>query len=227
MEDYGMRFARILPCMVFSILCSCSPPPADISPGTLHVSEINPRYFTDQRGKAVYLTGSHTWNNLVDMVPEGSDGPGGSDGEFDYPAYIRWMKEYHHNFMRLWRWELLNWDTRANNEDAAKIFSVSPHPWMRTGPGNALDGKPRFDPTKPDPLYYERLAQRVKLAADSGIYLSIMLFEGCGRFKGRDHRYGPSLGDRGKSAMGMEEFSPGSEPAFHGSLRRQGTEELI
>jgi hypothetical protein len=40
----------------------------DPTRGPLVVSEANPRYFTitsDER-KAVYLTGSHVWNNLHD-----------------------------------------------------------------------------------------------------------------------------------------------------------------
>lgn len=39
------------------------------SPGPLEVSTINPRYFThrgDRTGQAVYLTGSHIWDNLHD-----------------------------------------------------------------------------------------------------------------------------------------------------------------
>lgn len=34
--------------------------------GTLHVSTINPRYFTDSSGKPIYLMGSHTWTGLID-----------------------------------------------------------------------------------------------------------------------------------------------------------------
>ena len=37
--------------------------------GPLRVCEANPRYFTDGSGRAIYLTGSHTWNNLQDMGP--------------------------------------------------------------------------------------------------------------------------------------------------------------
>ncbi len=142
--------------------------------GTLRVSDVNPRYFTDDRGQAVYLTGSHTWNNLVDMGP--SDPP----EAFDFPAYIEWMKDYHHNFIRLWAWELLNWDTQGNREEEPEVHNVAPHPWMRTGPGNALDGKPKFDLETFNPAYFERLENRVSLAAENDIYVSIMLFEGWG-----------------------------------------------
>ena len=41
--------------------------------GPLRVHPENPRYFADSSSKAVLLTGSHTWPNLVDMGP--SDPP--------------------------------------------------------------------------------------------------------------------------------------------------------
>ena len=36
----------------------------DATNKNLTVHPTNPRYFTDGNGKAIYLTGSHTWNNL-------------------------------------------------------------------------------------------------------------------------------------------------------------------
>src|SRR5687767_14991550 len=45
---------------------------AGAAPGPLRVHPTNPRYFTDgtktrdSAWKAVYLTGSHTWANLID-----------------------------------------------------------------------------------------------------------------------------------------------------------------
>ena len=142
--------------------------------GPLRVSEKNPRYFTDNSGKAVYLTGSHTWNNLVDMTSETSP------EKFDYAGYLQWMKSHNHNFMRLWAWELLNWDTRGNRERKPKKHVVEPHPWMRTGQGLARDGQLKFDLNRFDPEYFVRLEERVKMANDAGIYVSIMLFEGWG-----------------------------------------------
>ena len=54
----------------------------------LVVSNVNPRYFTDGSGKVIYLTGSHTWNNLVDMTH------GDQSQKFDYPAYLELLKRY-------------------------------------------------------------------------------------------------------------------------------------
>jgi hypothetical protein len=44
-----------------------------------------------------------------------------------------------------------------------------------SGPGKALDGKPKFDLTKLDAAYFERLRSRVQAAGERGIYVSIML----------------------------------------------------
>lgn len=141
--------------------------------GPLAVCPQNPRYFQNApTGEVVYLTGSHTWANLVDMGPSDPPPP------FDYQKYIDWMAKLNHNFMRMWTWELISWDTKANGE--GKHRTTAPHAYARTGPGLALDGKPRFDLAKYDPVYFERLRGRVAAARDRGIYVSVMLFEGWG-----------------------------------------------
>jgi hypothetical protein len=140
----------------------------------LRVHPTNPRYFTDDGQRAVYLTGSHTWDNLQDMGD--TDPP----PAFDFIAYLDFLARHDHNFIRLWRWELLGWDTKANNEKTAKRLVAAPHPWARTGPGQALDGKPRFDLERFNDAYFQRLQARVRAARDRGIYVSVMLFEGWG-----------------------------------------------
>ena len=153
------------------LLFSCK---AEIGKGPLRVSKLNSRYFTDNSGKAIYLTGSHTWNNLVDM------GPTNPPENFDYNKYIGWLKAYGHNFTRLWTWELLRYDTGSENNKPPYNHYINLHPYLRTGPGLALDGNPKFDLTKLNPKYFNRLRERVRIAADSGIYVSVMLFEGWG-----------------------------------------------
>jgi acetyl esterase/lipase len=142
--------------------------------GPLSVHPENPRYFRNPTtGKAVYLTGSHVWNNLQDMEPTGST------GSFDFDTYLDFLVKHHHNFIRLWRWESTGWDSSSSgwkNENTR--FIVAPHPWKRTGPGMALDGKPKFDLTQFDTAYFQRLHSRVQAARQRGIYVSVMLFEG-------------------------------------------------
>ena len=144
--------------------------------GPLRVHPTNPRYFADGSGKAVYLTGAHTWSSLVDM------GPGDPPPAFDFDAYLDWMVKLDHNVIRLWTWEQTTWDARGGriNWFHPKVHFAAPQPWARTGPGKALDGKPKFDLSKHDPEYFKRLRTRVETAGKRGIYVSIMLFEGWG-----------------------------------------------
>lgn len=157
--------------------------------GPLRIHPENPRYFTDGSKlpggslRAVYLTGSHPWNNLVDMGR--SDPP----EAFDWKAYLDFLEKHHHNFIRLWAWDSTTWDTRANGAlGKAFIHHAAPLPWARTGPGNALDGKPKFDLTQFNSSYFERLRSRVESAGERGIYVSVMLFEGWGLFHGNRRR---------------------------------------
>src|SRR2546428_486233 len=77
--------------------------------GPLVVSEANPRYFTVASGnaadrKVVYLTGSHIWNNFHDGLGPGTD-CSQTPEQNDYRAYLDFLKDHGHNFIRLWRWE--------------------------------------------------------------------------------------------------------------------------
>ena len=148
-----------------SLLCAAEPPAAR---GPLRVHPDNPRYFTDGTGRAIYLTGSHTWNNLKDM------GPNDPPAAFDFAAYLDFLEKHHHNFIRLWTWELTKYayDGKTNY---ARGF-----PWLRTGPGQALDGQLKFDLAKFDAAYFDRLRTRVQAAGRRGIYVSVMMFEGHG-----------------------------------------------
>src|SRR5581483_8115399 len=80
----------------------------DQTSGPLVVSEMNPRYFATQdevgNERIVYLTGSHIWNNFQDGLGPGTDAPDKPEVN-DYAAYLKFLKEHNHNFIRLWRWE--------------------------------------------------------------------------------------------------------------------------
>jgi hypothetical protein len=142
--------------------------------GPLRVHPANPRYFANGAGKVIYLTGAHTWNNLQDM------GPTNPPPAFDFDRYLHFLERHNHNFIRLWRWELVRWDTAANQEKSPRLHFAAPHPWARTGPGLALDGQPKFNLNQFDEAYFKRLRARVAAARDRGIYVAIMLFEGWG-----------------------------------------------
>jgi len=155
------------PADVGALAAEAPRPPAS---GPLRVHPQNPRYFADADGRAVLLVGSHTWPNLVDM---GATDP---PPAFDFDAYLAFCRGHGHNFIRLWTWEHTTWDTRGNREK--RRHHCAPLPYARTGPGKALDGKPRFDLTKYDPEYFRRLRTRTEKAGREGFYVSVMLFEG-------------------------------------------------
>jgi predicted amidohydrolase len=135
----------------------------------LRVHPTNPRYFTADGQKAVFLTGSHTWSNLQDTTYDGAQSP----PPFDFEAYLAFLKAHNHNFFRLWAWE-----NGFNPKAKQTTTHFDPMPYLRIGPDHALDGKPRFDLTRFNEAYFDRLRQRVKAAGDEGIYVSVMLFQG-------------------------------------------------
>jgi len=116
--------------------------------GPLAVSRANPIYFVNPSGKAVYLTGTYVWSNGAPT--------------FDFQAYLDLLVRENQNFIRLWH-------TEENQQT---------NPYLRTGPGNARDGKPRYDLTQFDPSYFDHLRAVALAAQAKGIYVGVMLFNG-------------------------------------------------
>jgi len=139
--------------------------------GPLRSNPANPRYFTDGSGKAIYLTGSHTWANLMDR---GQLNPPGI--AFDYAAYMKWMVDHNFNFMRLWTAELP--DAGPGPDYSEGNFVAVPWKWLRTGPGVADDGGLKFDLSRLDQKYFAKMRSRTITAGQNGIYVSVMLFNG-------------------------------------------------
>jgi hypothetical protein len=73
----------------------------------------------------------------------------------------------------MWVWEQNRWVSHAVHD-----WWVDPVPFARPGPGEALDGLPKYDLTRLNDAYFERLRERVVMAAERGIYVAVMLFQG-------------------------------------------------
>lgn len=135
--------------------------------GPLKIHPYNPRYFTDGSGKVVFLSGFEFFDVLR------------FDGQESIKA-ISWndfinVAQFHGtNFIRLWKWNELS----KFRPKPTEPFYTSKEVWMRTGPGAALDGKPKFDLMKLNQMYFDELRARVIQAGERGFYVSIMLFEG-------------------------------------------------
>jgi hypothetical protein len=125
--------------------------------GLIRIHPTNSRYVTDESGKAIYLVGSHERNNFQ-LATDAQ-----ASSEFHYDDYLNLLKEYKHNFIRLWVWEHARWN---------------PLPYQRTGPGIANDGQLKFDLNQFDQTYFDALRARVIAAGLRGIYVGVMLFQG-------------------------------------------------
>ena len=142
--------------------------------GVLRKNPVNPRYFTDDTGRAILLSGSHTWETIQELRLEGQ----GAETNFDYDGFLAMLKENGHNFSRYWQWGYCEW---APWTDEKVIFE--PLPYERTGPGLANDGKPKFDLDRFNEAYFKRLRERVEKAGELGIYVSVQFFDGwCQRY---------------------------------------------
>lgn len=148
-----------------------APAPARATPalGPLRRHPTNPRYFADGSGQAILLTGSHTWGNLQDYQYATLPSP----PPLDFSAYLDFLQRHRHNFFRLWAWE-----SSFNPGAKQGTIRYGPMPYERPGPGNALDGQARFDLTRFNQAYFDRLRARVLAARNRGIFVSVMLFNG-------------------------------------------------
>jgi len=142
--------------------------PAGPLGGPLRVLSSNPRYVTNDTGEAIYLTGSHVWNNFQDW---GTTDPPPALG---HTAFLDFVQSHNHNFIRGWAWEQTRWAPWTTSSD----LYIANNRYQRTGPGAALDGKPKFDVTKFDQTHFDRLRARVIEAGNRGIYYGVMLFQG-------------------------------------------------
>ena len=145
--------------------------PAAPITGPLVVS-ANPNYFKDANGTVLILNGSQTWNTLQDW------GSNGSLQTLDFNAFVNFLTAHGHNFTLLWTTEMPKFCSMPTTESSPPDLVASPLPWLRTGPGNATDGGLKFDLTKFNQSFFDRLRMRVQALRNAGIYVGVYLFTG-------------------------------------------------
>lgn len=120
-------------------------------PGLLR-HEPGDLFFTDAGGRQVYLAGIHTWTATQERGPA-----------FDWPAFLALQERIGGNFFRMWAID--------GEDDHSAGGPTSPLPYARTADG-------RYDLTKFDGAFFDRIRQRAIEAGRRGIYVSQMLFNG-------------------------------------------------
>ena len=166
MNGQGTSLAFLL-CLLFSARL---PSPAQTA-GPLTVSR-NPDYFETANGHLLILNGSQTWNTFQDW------GTNGSLRTLDFKTFVNFLIAHGHNFTLLWTTELPKFCGLPTTASTPPDFTASPFPWLRTGPGTATDGGLKFDLTKFDRTFFDRLRRRSEDLNRAGIYVGVYLFSG-------------------------------------------------
>jgi Family of unknown function (DUF6298) len=164
---------RLLHQFSFSLIVFCALASQASAGGPLRVHPDNPRYFTDDSGRAIHLAGHQWFNDLQYSAWDRA-----VDVKWD--QYLDFMNERGMNYLRNW----IIWSTGKPGDDVPTPLM----PFARTGPGTALDGGPKFDLTQFDSRFFERLASQTAAAEQRGVYVSVMLFEVYG-FMAMDGEY--------------------------------------
>lgn len=172
---FPRRGNRVFSCQALSFLflawCVAQRALAGQVAGPLATSR-NPNYFQDANGNVLILSGSQTWNTLQDW------GSNGSVQTLDFNAYVDFLRAHGHNFTLLWRTELPKFCGLPSTASSPPDMTVSPQPWLRTGPGKATDGGLKFDLRKFNQRFFDRLRARAQALNAAGIFVGVYLFTG-------------------------------------------------
>ena len=117
---------------------------------SLRVDPDNPRWFSYE-SKPLVLSGNGLW--LV--IPAGLD---------DLAEHNR---------------HTVAWGGNSNRASLFSFCNDGVCPWKRTGPGNANDGRPRFDLTKFNPAYWARAERYFRDCKKRGIFPLVQVWGEC------------------------------------------------
>jgi hypothetical protein len=137
----------------------------------LRVHPTNSHYFTNDTGKAIILTGSHTWGLLQEW---GMTLPAPAE---DIPTFVNFLTEHGHNCTILWRIDV--------TAPSPGRWLFNRQAWTRPGPGTANDGLPKFDLTTFDQSFFDRLRDVCEQLYTANIYAIVGIVDGNDVFSGR------------------------------------------
>ncbi len=150
------------------VLCWTMGAVAATPAGKLEICPRHPYYFRDG-DRHVVLVGVSDRSLFV--LWESRKG-------FSWRKYLDDLAGHHLNYVRQ---DVCSWGELRAAVDYPAQFSRPAWPFARTGPGKAVDGRPRFDLTRFDASYFDdRVRPFLREAARRGIYVELTLFEGFG-----------------------------------------------
>jgi hypothetical protein len=155
-----------------SLLLMPLPAPAQGAPPrgrALSIYAPNPAYFQSAQGKPLLFIGDYQASPTgPTAVP--------IDPNYDYELYLDTLKAAGLNFAKVW----INYGIEAEYDSETSFggyhrFNLMPY--LRAGPGLANDGRAKYDLTKFNPLYFDRVAAFCAAARERGIYLHLVLID--------------------------------------------------
>jgi hypothetical protein len=121
------------------------------------VLRANPYYFEDAQGRPVLLIGDYTWGIF-------------SDTDYDYKALFDSHRARGLNQCRVWLW----WGAEQFPKETRYVEKRHIEPYLRPGPGTANDGEPKYDLSRFNPAFFERLRDLCSAARERGIVLQLI-----------------------------------------------------
>ena len=162
------------PLPAYCLFCACLVATAQLlKADVLSVHPNNPRFFADRSGKAIYLAGHQIFVDLQDNSFNKTF-IRNKERTLNWNQYVDFLKHYNFNYLRNW----VIWSTGSGSMAPVNHAISFPMPYKRVkGHGKAKDGKDKFDLNQFDEVFFQRMRKRCQDLQESGIYVSIMLFE--------------------------------------------------
>jgi uncharacterized protein DUF6298/cellulase (glycosyl hydrolase family 5) len=131
----------------------------------------NPKYFLFRGKPLALITATEHYGSVI-------------NSRFDFERYLQDAANKKQTLTRLF---LLFRELQNQRNPYSPLKVESPDfvtPYLRTGPGKALDGEPKFDLDQWNPVYFARLHRFLTRASELGIVVEVTLFS---------NTYGPQI----------------------------------
>jgi hypothetical protein len=131
---------------------------------TLATHSSFPACFQSPAGQPLLLIGDYTWGTF-------------SDVDYDYAAMLDSLQAHGLNFARVWLWWGCEEFPGLTDRHAVMMDRRFVVPYQRIGPGAAQDGQPKYDLSRFNPAYFDRLRKLCQAARVRDIHLQLILFD--------------------------------------------------
>lgn len=147
------------------LLAMTSGSAADPPAGPLRLHPDNPHYFLWHGKPAVLITSGEHYGAVLNL-------------DFDYRRYLDELKAHRFNLTRTFSgtYREIPGSFNITGNTLAPAPGRFVCPWARSEHSGAFDGGNRFDLTRWDPAYFERLKDFIAQAGERGIVVELVLF---------------------------------------------------